>query len=114
MRAKTRLLFNECLEIVGGDRAAAANLVLADALLDRETTLEDVPGSISESLTVAEAAQELHLHQETIYRMCRSGQLRSFRTGRVIRIPRAGINAIKANGIKVIHQPGEPIFDHLA
>ena len=114
MKAKTRMLFNECLEIVKGDVAAAASLVLADTLLDRDTILSEVPGSISEAVTVAEAADELHLHRETVYKMCRTGKIRSFRSGRAIRIPRPAINEIKANGPKFVPTSGPAIFRHLS
>lgn len=93
--AETRKLFDECLGLTKGDATAAANLVLADALLSVPQELPAPP--VSECLTVAQAANELHLHQETIYRMCRAGQLKSFRTGRVIRIPRDGIDKLKKN-----------------
>ena len=97
--AETRKLFDECLELTKGDTSAAANLVLADALLSAPQ--EPPTPSLSESLTVAQAAHELNLHRETIYRMCRSGLLTSYRFGRAIRIPKQGIEKFKANTPKI-------------
>ena len=109
--AEVRGLFDECLELTKGDATAAANLVLADTLLSPPA--EPPTPTATESLTVAEAADELHLHRETIYKMCRTGQLRSFRSGRAVRIPREGIDKIKANTPKIV-RPDVAIFDHLA
>jgi excisionase family DNA binding protein len=107
--AETRKLFDECLELTKGDATAAANLVLADALLSPPLEPSAPPGC--ESLTVAEAADELRLHRETVYKMCRTGQLRSFRSGRAIRIPREGIDKIKANTPPKI--PPRMVPDHV-
>ena len=109
--AETRKLFDECLELTKGDTSAAANLVLADALLSAPQ--EPPTPAISECLTVAQAAHELNLHRETIYRMCRSGQLKSFRTGRVIRIPREGIDKLKANTPTIPSRMELEVPDHV-
>lgn len=110
--AETRKLFYECLELTKGDTSAAANLVLADALLTPPAEPPTPPAT--ESLTVAQAADELNLHRETIYKMCRTGQLRSFRSGRAVRIPREEIDKIKANTPKITRPVEVEVFDHLS
>jgi excisionase family DNA binding protein len=99
IKTETRKLFDECLELTKGDASAAAHLVLADALLSPPT--EPSPLFQSETLTAAEAAEELNLHRQTIYEMCRTGELESYRFGRAIRISRQGIERHKAKAPEV-------------
>ena len=111
LTVEIRRFFDECVELTKGDTTAAAHLVLANALLSPPA--EPPTPSASESLTVAEVADELHLHRETVYKMCRTGQIRSFRSGRAIRIPREGIDKIKANTPKIVHND-VAFFKHLS
>jgi excisionase family DNA binding protein len=46
-------------------------------------------------LTVAEAAKELRVHPQMVYRMVKSGELAHLRAGpRAIRIPRSALDAL--------------------
>lgn len=47
-----------------------------------------------ELLTVEEAAAELKLHPQTIRALYRAGDLPVVRLGRIVRIPRSGIDAL--------------------
>ncbi len=111
IKTETRKLFDECLELTKGDASAAANLVLADALLSPAT--EPPALWASETLTVAEAAKELNLHRQTIYRLCQSGALTSYRFRRAVRIPRQGIEKFKAKVPNVPSHEEPEIFDHI-
>jgi excisionase family DNA binding protein len=83
MNAAVNILYAEYLEHTGGDKAAAASLTLAATMA--ETGGKTPPTA----LTVAEAAHRLGVSRQTVYQMCQSGRLRSFRpgTGRSLRIP---------------------------
>jgi excisionase family DNA binding protein len=59
-----------------------------------EATRKDV-------LTVGEAAEYLRLHEQTVYHLLRSGQLKGARIGRVWRIHRATLEAF----LSVKHLP---------
>ncbi|MEN6367591.1 MAG: helix-turn-helix domain-containing protein [Thermoguttaceae bacterium] len=77
-------LYAEYLEHTNGDKAAAASLTLA-------TTIAENGGKTppDTALTVAETARRLNVTRQTVYEMCQSGRLRSFRAGngRTLRIP---------------------------
>jgi excisionase family DNA binding protein len=75
-----------------GDRTAAASLTLAAVMLDCQpaaASSEPTRAGSESALTVAQAAKRLGVVPKTIYEMCQSRRLRSFRpgTGRVLRIP---------------------------
>jgi excisionase family DNA binding protein len=93
IKTETRILFDECLELTKGDASAAANLVLADALFGPPS--EPPALGASETMTVAEAASGLNLHPQTVYRLCQTGALTSYRFGRAVRIPRKAIEQFK-------------------
>ena len=78
--------YNEYLKLTGGDKAAAASLTLAAVMMEGRS---ETPAPPAMALTVAEAAQRLRVSRYTVYQMCQSGRLRSFRpgTGRALRIP---------------------------
>jgi excisionase family DNA binding protein len=85
-------LYTEYLEHTGGDKAAAASLALAAVLRDCQpavTTTKLMAADAESALTVAQVAKRLGVVPKTIYEMCRSRRLRSFRpgAGRVLRIP---------------------------
>ena len=84
MNAAVNTLYAEYLDHTGGDKAAAASLTLAAVMA--ETGGKTPP---STALTVTEAARRLNVTRQTVYQMCQSGRLRSFRpgTGRALRIP---------------------------
>ncbi|MDA8217420.1 MAG: helix-turn-helix domain-containing protein [Chloroflexota bacterium] len=44
-------------------------------------------------LTVEEAAQYLRVHEQTVYQLLRTGQLKGAKVGRVWRIHRASVDA---------------------
>ena len=78
--------YNEYLKLTDGDKAAAASLTLAAVMLEGRS---EAPVQPAMALTVAEAARRLRVSRCTVYQMCQSGRLRSFRpgTGRALRIP---------------------------
>jgi excisionase family DNA binding protein len=84
MNVAVNILYAEYLDHTGGDKAAAASLTLAAVMAE---TGGKTPPSMA--LTVAEAARRLNVTRQTVYQMCQSGRLRSFRpgTGRALRIP---------------------------
>jgi excisionase family DNA binding protein len=84
MNAAVNALYAEYLDHTGGDKAAAAALTLAAAMM--ETGGKTPPPT---ALTVAETARRLGVTRQTVYQMCQSGRLRSFRPGmgRALRIP---------------------------
>jgi len=90
MNAAVNALYAEYLEHTGGDKAAAASLALAAMIA--ESGGKTPPSS---ALTVAEAARRLNVTRQTVYEMCQSGRLRSFRAGngRTLRIPLEAIEA---------------------
>ena len=80
--------YNEYLQLVGGDKTAAASLALAAALREcqpatpAKTTDDDAPRALS----VAEAAARLRLSRFTVYDLVSRGELGHHRVGRAIRI----------------------------
>jgi excisionase family DNA binding protein len=97
MNADIKRLFLDYLELTD-DKVAAANLVVADALLSGrslskpKTEPELQPGD----LLVSEAAKQLRCSEMTIYRLCRDGKLPHYRLGvgrGVIRIRSADLAA---------------------
>ena len=82
MNADIKRLFIDYLELTD-DKVAAANLVVADALLSGRslskprTEPELQPGD----LLVSEAAKRLRCSEMTIYRLCRDGKLPHYRVG---------------------------------
>ena len=82
MNADIKRLFLDYLELTD-DKVAAANLVVADALLSGrslskpKTEPELQPGD----LLVSEAAKQLRCSEMTIYRLCRDGKLPHYRLG---------------------------------
>ena len=91
MNAAVNSLYAEYLEHTGGDKTAAASLALAAVLQDSHSvaSLNPTPADTEPALTVAQAAKRLGVVPKTIYEMCQSRRLRSFRPGegRVLRIP---------------------------
>ena len=74
----TTQLFDACLKVTGGDRAAAAMLALAETMSNQKTAPKAAP---SEELTVVEAAERLRCAERTVYRLCREGKLPHRRIG---------------------------------
>ena len=109
MNPKTERLFAQCLEMTGGDRAAAGNLALADALLSQPKVAAD-----QESYTVPQTARLLALSKQTVYRMCREGNIDCFHSGRTVRITKEGIEQIKGNCPPPRCRPRAVGIDHLA
>lgn len=73
MNTATQRLFDECLEMTGGDRAAAAQLALADSLRsDRKSPTSDGP------MTLPEVAAHLRVRREKVLEWVRSGELRAY------------------------------------
>jgi excisionase family DNA binding protein len=56
--------------------------------VNRATPLSELP----EFLTVAEVAAYLRIGKGLIYEMVRSGELRSVRMGRLVRVPREALS----------------------
>jgi excisionase family DNA binding protein len=79
-------LFSEYLNVTGGDHAAAASLVLADALIAKTPEPVIVEPEDCRSYTVKDAARRLNLSSKKVYQMCIAGELRCFKAGRAIRI----------------------------
>jgi excisionase family DNA binding protein len=85
MKKPVQQLYEKYLEMTGGDKAAAASLALADVMFkERESP-------IPESLTVAEAAERLHVARNTVYDLCARGEINHHRVGRTIRLRPADI-----------------------
>ncbi len=73
MNAVTQKLYDQCLEMTGNDRTAAAQLVLADALQNgRKSSFLDAP------LTLPEVASHLRVRREKVLHWIRSGELRGY------------------------------------
>jgi len=79
-------LFTEYLDLTG-DKAAAASLVLADALTSKTPEPIIAEPENCRSYTVKDAARRLNLSSKKVYQMCIAGELRCFKAGRAIRIP---------------------------
>lgn len=91
--------FAEALHLANGDRAAAANLVLASALRDcRPPAATPAVADPDAALTVAEAAKRLAVAPNTVYRLVERGQLKHHRIGRTIRILPADIDEYQRLG----------------
>jgi excisionase family DNA binding protein len=82
VNADIQRLFVDYLELTE-DKIAAANLVVADALLSGKSLSkpEPLPESQLGGLSVAEAAKHLRCSPDTIYRLCANGTLPHFRIG---------------------------------
>lgn len=74
MNANVKKLFKDYLELTD-DKIAAANLVLADAILSGHSLSEQG------DLSVSEAAHQLRCSTHTIYRLCENGKLPHYRIG---------------------------------
>jgi len=96
-----------------GDSAAAASLTLAD-VMQSKANQGNIPQTDPHSLTVREAAERLHLSSKTIYQMCISGKMRSFRVGRPVRIPVEEIHRFEANTPPAPASPALLTRDHLS
>lgn len=72
-------LFDACLDVTGGDRAAAAMLTLAETLSSPKAPGQ--PAASKNELTVAEAAERLRCSTKTVYDLCREGRLPHRRLG---------------------------------
>ena len=94
MNAVVNALYAEYLEHTGGDKAAAASLTLAAVLTENGTPLPPA----GQSLTVKEAAAQLHVSVSCIYELCESGRLSSFKVGRVLRIHPEAIEEYRRQG----------------
>jgi len=88
--------FTEALQLVEGDRAAAAQLALAAAL--RESVRIDATRQPLTPLTVKEAAAELRISLRRVYEMCAGGELRAFKIGRSLRIPPEALEECRQHG----------------
>jgi excisionase family DNA binding protein len=93
MNPAVNTLYAEYLEHTGGDKAAAASLALAAVLMEANT-----PPPTGQSLTVKEAAAQLHVSPSCIYELCESGKLASFKVGRVLRIHPEAIENYRRQG----------------
>lgn len=71
MTPEIRQLFDEALELVDGDKAAAANLVLASALQERPAAAP----SQGRPMTVPEVARFLRVRPDKVLAWIRSGRL---------------------------------------
>ncbi len=49
----------------------------------------------TEYATVAQAAEALHMNEQTVYRLVRRGVLPSRRFGRIVRIPLAALSEVQ-------------------
>ena len=87
--------YNEYLKLTDGDKAAAASLTLAAVMLEGRS---EAPAQPAMALTVAEAARRLRVSRCTVYQMCQSGRLRSFRPGQAAHcgFPWRPSNSVKA------------------
>jgi excisionase family DNA binding protein len=92
MNAEIERLFTDYLTLTGGDKAAAS-LALATVLVEANT-----PPPAGQSLTVKEAAAQLHVSPSCIYELCESGKLSSFKVGRVLRIHPEAIDDYRRQG----------------
>ena len=70
--------FAEAERLVNGDRAAAAQLVLASALRDGQPPLAAKPPSAGQPLTVPEVARCLRIRPAKVLAWVRSGELRGY------------------------------------
>jgi len=99
MNAAVNAIYAEYLEHTGGDKAAAASLALAAVLQDCQpiASQKQPPADIEPALTVAQTAKRLGVVPKTIYEMCQSHRLHSFRpgAGRVLRIPAEEIERLE-------------------
>lgn len=99
MNAAVNAIYAEYLEHTGGDKTAAASLALAAVLQDCQPAAspKQAPADIEPALTVAQAANRLGVVPKTVYEMCQSHRLHSFRpgAGRVLRIPAEEINRLE-------------------
>jgi len=114
-------LYASYLEI-SQSQAAAASLVVATVLLQREVKPPAEPNDqandptsgqlFNRSYTVKEAAEYLHLSSKKVYQMCLDNELRCFRAGRAVRIPVEEIERFqKATPPSA---PGFAVHDHLS
>ena len=78
MNAAVNALYADYLEHTGGDRAAAASLTLAAVMAETGQT----PAQPSAALTVAEAAEQLRISQDTVYALVAKGELPHHRIGK--------------------------------
>jgi len=78
MNAAVQQDFTEALELVGGDKAAAANLVLASALRAGPLATHGQPMPQKPPLTVPEVAKLLRVRQTKVLSWIRSGRLRGY------------------------------------
>jgi excisionase family DNA binding protein len=95
MNAAVNSLYTEYLDHTGGDKAAAASLTLAAVLTEAGAVM---PAPAGQSLTVKEAAAQLHVSTSCIYELCESGRLASFKVGRVLRIHPEAIEDYRRQG----------------
>jgi excisionase family DNA binding protein len=89
----TTLLFDACLKMTGGDRAAAAMLALVETMSNEKPAPK---AAAPDELTVAEAAERLRCSEMTVYRLCREGKLAHRRIGvgrGVIRVRAADLDS---------------------
>jgi excisionase family DNA binding protein len=94
MNAVVNTLYAEYLEHTGDDKAAAASLTLAAVLVENGTPSPPA----GQSLTVKDAAAQLHVSASCIYELCESGKLASFKVGRVLRIHPEAIDDYRRQG----------------
>lgn len=97
MNATIVALFTDYLSLTGGDHAAAASLVLADALTSMTPEPVVIEPEDCQSYTVKDAARRLNLSSKKVYQMCIAGELRCFKAGRAIRISTEEIERWETN-----------------
>jgi len=90
--------FNEALQLVQGDRSAAAALTLAAALRDNRPAPSE---QNKDALTIAETATRLKVATNTVYGLVEKGELPHHRIGRTIRILPADIDAYQHQNTEV-------------
>ena len=100
-------IYRDYLGLTEGDKAAAASLTLAAALMENRAS-EPSPTTplTGQTLTVNDAAARLKLSSKKIYQLCEAGQLRCFRAGRAIRIESEEIDRFK--GEPPLARPSSP------
>ena len=98
LSADTEQLFARCLEMTGGDKTAAANLVLAEALFQKPQVSAPIlpTPTVPADWNVMETAQHLGVSRKTVYLLCKNGELMHHRIGRRVMIQPSSVVAFKS------------------
>jgi excisionase family DNA binding protein len=110
MNPAVNTLFAEYLEHTGGDKAAAASLVLAAVFIENRSNAEPAaePATAEPySLTVEQAAEHLGISASKVYKMCSAGDLCCFKIGRSLRISRDALTAFEREATEAA-RPWQP------